>query len=75
MPDVDVDGDGLEAFCDTDFLDNINTVDMCIDGDGTVIMDEAGINCTEYRLPSGEFAFTDGISVTFNFEAVPALRQ
>jgi len=38
-PDIDVDRDGLEAFCDTDPDDDIKAVDLCVDGDGTEVFD------------------------------------
>ena len=38
-PDIDVDGDGLEAFCDSNPNDDVKAVDICIDGDGTVVKD------------------------------------
>ena len=39
--DIDADGDGLEAFCDTTPDADPRHVDLCIDGDGTVIDDGA----------------------------------
>ena len=73
-PDIDVDGDGLEAFCDSNPNDDNKSVDVCIDGDGTEIHDEvdaAGVvtkQCTEALLPNGKFRFVDGISVELNFQ-------
>lgn len=66
-PDIDVDGDGLEAFCDSNPNDDDKSVDVCIDGDGTVIKDEPGKQCTEATLPNGKPRFVDGISVEMNF--------
>jgi hypothetical protein len=70
-PDIDVDGDGLEAFCDSNPDDDVNTVDICIDGDGTVVMDQGSgsdtIQCTTAKDGSGNFRFVDGISVELNF--------
>ncbi|RMH39272.1 MAG: hypothetical protein D6689_17015 [Deltaproteobacteria bacterium] len=77
-PDVDVDRDGLEAFCDSDPLDEVSKVDICVDGDGTVVRDEIGPsgevikNCTEAVDGDGNLRFVDGISVELNFETVPA---
>ncbi len=71
MPDIDVDQDGLEAFCDsTD--DETYVVDVCVDGDGTIVRDEPGKQCTEATDENGNLRFVDGISVELNFEAVPA---
>lgn len=66
-PDIDVDGDGLEAFCDSDPNDDDKSVDVCIDGDGTEIRDEPGKQCSEALLPNGKPRFVDGISVEMNF--------
>jgi hypothetical protein len=72
-PDIDVDGDGLEAFCDSNPNDDIKTVDVCIDGDGTVIKDEVDGSgnvtkqCTEAVDSHGKPRFVDGISVELNF--------
>jgi hypothetical protein len=72
-PDIDVDQDGLEAFCDSDPLDEVSVVDVCIDGDGKVYRDEGGVNCTESVDSNGQLRFVDGISVEINFNAVPTL--
>jgi hypothetical protein len=72
-PDIDVDGDGLEAFCDSNPNDDIKTVDVCIDGDGTVVKDEVDATgkvtkqCTEAVDSHGKPRFVDGISVELNF--------
>ena len=72
-PDIDVDGDGLEAFCDLDPNDEIKNVDICIDGDGTEVKDIVGgdgkvtMQCSE-ALKGGKNRFVDGISVELNFE-------
>ena len=73
MPDIDVDQDGFEIFCDSNPGDDIKTVDMCIDGDGTVVMDQGGTHCTEAVDDAGNYRFADGISVALNFETVPAV--
>ncbi len=78
MPDIDVDQDGYEAFCDTNPADEIFVVDKCVDGDGTVVLDTvdgsgATVHCTEAKNSDGTFKFSDGISVALNFETVPAI--
>jgi hypothetical protein len=70
-PDVDVDQDGLEAFCDFDPLDDKNNVDVCVDGNGSIVRDTPGVNCTEALDSEGNLRFVDGISVEINFETVP----
>jgi hypothetical protein len=75
-PDIDVDRDGLEAFCDSNPGDTNKTVDVCIDGDGTEftdVLDGAGkvvMNCTEAMVGSKR-RFVDGISVALTFETSP----
>jgi hypothetical protein len=73
-PDIDVDRDGLEAFCDKNLDGDPNTqvVDTCIDGDGTVVQDTATAQCSEALDSSGKKRFVDGISVELNFETAPA---
>ncbi len=81
-PDIDVDEDGLEAFCDsTASADTPNkTVDVCIDGDGTEVHDVLAadgsvmMQCTEALLPNGNLRFVDGISVELNFDTVPVAK-
>lgn len=70
-PDIDVDGDGLEAFCDSNPGDNALALDVCIDGDGTEIRDAPNEPCTQARLPNGTPRFADGISAAFRFTAAP----
>lgn len=65
-PDIDVDGDGLEAFCDSMPNDENKSVDVCIDGDGTEIKDTATTQCSE-AMVNGKPRFVDGISVELNF--------
>lgn len=75
-PDIDVDGDGLEGFCDTD---GDMDVDMCVDGDLTVVSDEVDadgevtVHCTDATDDDGNYRFVDGISVELNFGAVPTI--
>jgi hypothetical protein len=73
-PDIDVDGDGLEAFCDStsETMTPVHSVDVCIDGDGKEYRDANGMNCTEMVDGDGKPLFRDGISVEINFETVPA---
>lgn len=78
-PDIDVDRDGLEIFCDSDPIDDIKTVDVCVDGDGTVILDEVDAqgnvtrHCAEAVDAEGNPRFVDGISVEFNFTTTPVI--
>jgi hypothetical protein len=75
-PDIDVDQDGLESYCDSNPDDEVKVVDVCIDGDGTEFTDAGNMQCTEAK--KGEkFRFVDGISVELNFEttAIGALKQ
>jgi hypothetical protein len=72
-PDIDVDRDGLETFCDSNTNDDLKAVDQCIDGDGTVIMDEGSVPCTDATLPDGTYRFRDGISVGLTFETTPTI--
>jgi hypothetical protein len=65
-PDIDVDGDGLEAFCDSNPNDENKSVDVCIDGDGTVVKDEGATQCST-AMKDGKLRFVDGISVEMNF--------
>ena len=71
--DIDLDGDGLEAFCDSDPNDNIKRVDLCIDGDGTVIHDgDGGVARCVDAMVGGVPRFVDGISAAFVLDARPA---
>lgn len=77
-PDIDADQDGLEAFCDSNPLDDVQVVDICVDGDGTIYRDEVDSNgnvtkqCTDFTDKDGNLLFVDGISVEINFATVPA---
>ncbi|MBX3156553.1 MAG: putative metal-binding motif-containing protein [Deltaproteobacteria bacterium] len=81
-PDIDVDQDGLEAFCDSNPDDMVKVVDVCIDGNGTEftdVLDGAGnvtMQCTEAQV-NGKARFVDGISVELNFSttAVKSLKR
>jgi len=74
-PDIDVDQDGLEGFCDSDPLDEVSKVDTCIDGNGSIVRDgENGLNnCTEAVDDNGTLRFVDGISVEINFSTMPVI--
>lgn len=74
-PDIDVDRDGLEGFCDSNPTDGVYTVDVCIDGDGTIYRDGdmGSVHCTEIKNPDGTYKFIDGVSVALGFRAVPAV--
>jgi cysteine-rich repeat protein len=61
QPDVDLDGDGLEQFFDTDPDDPLSSIDLCIDGDGTEI---PGKNCVK------DPRIQDGFSIVFSMEGV-----
>jgi hypothetical protein len=78
-PDIDVDGDGLESFCDSRAgqPDDPKKVDVCIDGDGTVVhstFDAAGAlvtSCAQAIDAHGKPRFVDGISLVLDFTTVP----
>ncbi len=77
-PDIDVDRDGLEAFCDKNLDGDAATqqVDTCVDGDGSVVEDTVvgGVvkHCSEAVDSRGRHRFPDGISVELNFTTAPA---
>jgi hypothetical protein len=68
-PDIDVDLDGLETFCDSTPGDDMKHVDTCIDGDGTVVHDgDDGVaDCSAAVDANGKPRFVDGISVELDF--------
>ena len=77
-PDIDVDGDGLEAFCNSMPDGSNKTVDTCIDGDGTIVHDQVApdgtvtMQCSQAMMPDGVTPrFVDGVSVELNFETKP----
>jgi hypothetical protein len=78
-PDIDVDQDGHEVFCDSDPLDEVTKVDTCVDGNGDIVMDELDAQgnviteCSEAVDADGNLRFVDGISVELNFETVPTI--
>ena len=80
VPDIDVDGDGIEKFLDKDLDGDTYTfrVDTCIDGDGTVVKDTIDpttkkvlTSCTAAKDSNGNYRFKDGWSVAFKFTSVP----
>jgi hypothetical protein len=72
-PDIDVDGDGLEAFCSSNPNATNPRADVCIDGDGTVVMstyDGSGnilTHCVDAVDSHGKPRFVDGVSSELNF--------
>jgi hypothetical protein len=74
-PDIDVDGDGLEAFCDSDPDDEVYEVDLCVDGDGTVVVDSEGAPCSQALDSDGKPRFVDGVSLVILFEAMPSEQE
>jgi hypothetical protein len=72
LPDIDVDGDGLETFYSSDPNAAIPRVDTCVDGDGTVITnDMAGGACWTAKDAKGNYRFVDGVSTALRFSIVP----
>lgn len=72
--DLDLDGDGLEMFCDFIDDDGGNRVDTCIDGDGTVIHDgDNGLADCSQAMKHGRPRFPDGVSVQVRLWARPAV--
>ncbi len=80
LPDMDVDGDGLETFWASDPSKMPALVDTCRDGDGTIIKngdssfpnDDAKKRCVFAKDDKGNYRFVDGISAALRFKAVPA---
>ena len=71
LPDIDVDGDGIEAFWQANPPTDGSSphVDTCRDGDGTIIM---GTDCPLAKDAKGNYRFVDGLSAALKFTAVPA---
>ena len=71
LPDIDVDGDGLESFWQSNPTPAGGSahVDTCKDGDGTIIM---GTDCPLAKDAKGNYRFVDGLSAALKFTAVPA---
>jgi hypothetical protein len=80
LPDMDVDGDGIETFWASDPEKTPPLVDVCKDGDGTVIKngdtsqpnDDPKKRCVFAKDSKGNYRFVDGISAALKFKAVPA---
>jgi hypothetical protein len=75
LPDIDVDGDGLETFWNTNGPDPVTgsiKVDTCKDGDGTIVMSTPDTPCPLAKDATGKFRFVDGLSAALRFTAVPA---
>ncbi len=76
LPDMDVDGDGLETFYqESSSPDGIPRVDTCRDGNGEVVrndFDGKGTPCYLALDAAGKPRFVDGISVALDINAVPA---
>jgi hypothetical protein len=80
LPDMDVDGDGLESFWSEHPDPKAPLVDTCKDGDGTIIHngdtkypnDDPMKRCVFAKDDKGNFRFVDGISAALKFKAVPA---
>ena len=71
--DIDIDGDGLEAFCDSNPNDDVKRVDMCVDGDGTIVRDgDGGVAQCSQATVAGKPRFVDGISAAIELSANPA---
>jgi hypothetical protein len=73
LPDIDVDGDGLETF----YNENPPApgasviVDTCKDGDGTIVHSTPDLPCPLAKDAKGNYRFVDGLSVALKFSAVP----
>jgi hypothetical protein len=81
LPDIDVDGDGIETFWqentkpNADGGTNLPHVDTCKDGDGTIVhnnFDGQGTQCALAKDTHGNYRFVDGLSTALRFTAVPA---
>jgi len=80
LPDMDVDGDGIETFWTSEPEKTPALVDTCKDGDGTVIKngdasypnDDPKKRCVFAKDSKGNYRFVDGISAALKFKAVPA---
>ena len=73
LPDIDVDGDGLETFYnETPPVGGASLkVDTCKDGDGTIIHSTPDLPCALAKDAKGNYRFVDGLSVALKFTAVP----
>jgi hypothetical protein len=74
LPDIDVDGDGIETFYNSTGLTTAGgslVVDTCKDGDGTIVMSTADVPCVTAKDSKGNYRFVDGLSAALRFTAVP----
>ena len=79
IPDVDVDGDGIEKFLDKDLDGDTKNyrVDTCIDGDGTKVENTYDASkkvltrCSAAKDSKGKYRFVDGWSISLKFDAEP----
>jgi hypothetical protein len=75
LPDIDVDGDGLETFWQENPVPGQSAkVNICKDGDGTIVRDNfdgMGTSCALAKDAKGNYRFVDGLSVAIKFTAVP----
>jgi hypothetical protein len=74
LPDIDVDGDGLETFYNSNgpLPSGSIVVDTCKDGDGTIVMSTPDLPCPLAKDKNGKPRFVDGLSAALRFTAVPA---
>jgi hypothetical protein len=75
LPDIDVDGDGLETFWQeipSPAGQSVH-VDTCQDGDGTIIHSMPGAPCALAKDSKGRYRFVDGLSVAIKFSTVPVV--
>ena len=80
LAELDVVGDGIETFWAADPEKTPALVDVCKDGDGTVIKngdasqpnDDPKKRCVFAKDSKGNYRFVDGISAALKFKAVPA---
>jgi hypothetical protein len=76
LPDMDIDGDGLETFWEEGTpSDGIPKIDACKDGNGDIIrnnFDGNGTPCYLATDAKGNLRFVDGISIALKVNAVPA---
>jgi hypothetical protein len=81
LPDIDVDGDGLETFWQSETTGPVPDggtrlphIDTCKDGDGSIVHngDNGVAYCPLSKNPDGSWRFVDGLSAALKFNAVPA---
>ena len=71
--DIDIDGDGLEVFCDDGNRRRHYRVDTCIDGSGVELHDgDNGVADCSQAMKHGRPRFVDGISAQVVLAAKPA---